>query len=447
MDTTGLFRAHVVHCLKEVRAALHATGFDTLVIHAGIPDFFHADDQAVPFHSVPHFARFVPVNSPHHFLIITTDSARVIEVIPTHYWEEHGTEPDFWKKEYDVTTIASDIDGSDPRNSVAAGAEGWSAFSHGTKTAFIGDRMATELAQKAGLSPASLNPEPLIKLFDKSRSVKTEYEIMCIDEANRIASLGHSAVSDAFFAGKSEREMHYVYLTATRELEVDLPYTSIIALDDKASILHYMRKRDTGAGTSLLIDAGVQYNRYASDISRTYALPSAHPTFHALIKDLDALQQKLVTHVMPGVHFIELHHTSLIGVADILHAHGVISLSGEEAATNGVARTFYPHGFGHMLGIQVHCVSHVTEESEHPLKEKYPHVRTKIVLKENMVTTIEPGIYFIDMLLEKAQSGEHRDVYNWKLIDELRPLGGIRIEDNVVVRSTGPENLTRKYLP
>ncbi|MEN9390506.1 MAG: hypothetical protein RLZZ283_606 [Candidatus Parcubacteria bacterium] len=447
MDIVGLFKTHVAHCLKEARAALEATAFDTVVIHAGIPDFFHADDQAVPFHSVPHFARFVPLNSPHHFLIITRDTARVIEIIPTHYWEEHGTENNFWKSEYDVTTVMSAIDGSNPRNAVAAGSDGWKEFPHTEKTAFIGDRVATELAQKAGLPVASLNPEQLIKLLDKSRSIKTEYEIACIDEANRIASVGHLAVRDAFFEARSERDMHYAFLTATRELEVDLPYTSIIALDDKASILHYMRKRDTGSGTSLLIDAGVQYNRYASDISRTYATKEAHTTFHALIADLDALQKKLVAQVLLGVHFIELHHTSLVGVADILRAHNIISMGGEEAAMSGVAHTFYPHGFGHMLGIQVHCVSHAEESEEHPLKEKYPNVRTTLVLKENMVTTIEPGIYFIDMLLQKAKDGEHQGVYNWNLIDELRPLGGIRIEDNIVVRTTGPENLTRKYLP
>ena len=128
MDEKGLFKAHVAHCVQDARAALKVTGFETLVIHAGIPDFFHADDQAVPFHSVPHFARFVPVNSPHHFLIITPDSARVIEIIPTHYWEEHGTENEFWKTEYNVTTIHSEVDGSNPRNSVAAGADGWKEF-------------------------------------------------------------------------------------------------------------------------------------------------------------------------------------------------------------------------------------------------------------------------------------------------------------------------------
>jgi Xaa-Pro dipeptidase len=287
----------------------------------------------------------------------------------------------------------------------------------------------------------------LLKLLDKSRSVKTEYEIACITEANRVASLGHLAVRDAFFAGKSERDMHYAFLVATRELEIDLPYTSIIALNDKASILHYMRKRDSGSGQSLLIDAGTQYNRYASDISRTYATQQALPLYHTLIKDLDALQQKLVTYVMPGTHFVELHHESNVGIAQILHTHNIITLNPDEAVAKGVTHTFYPHSFGHMLGIQVHCVSHATDEDEHPLKEKYPHVRTKLVLKENMVTTVEPGIYFIDQLLRKAKEGPHQSAYNWKLIDDLLPLGGIRIEDNIVVRAVGPQNLTREFLP
>ncbi len=447
MDISALFPEHARSILADARRSMEKCGYDTLVIHSGVPDFFHADDQQVPFHSVPHFARFVPTNNPLHFLIDTMDVARVLEIIPTHYWEELTNEKEFWKKEYAVTTIEAPTDGSDPRNAVTVGDSSWKEFPHSPKTAFIGDRTATEFAKVAGLHSASLNPSPLVKLLDKSRSIKTEYEQACIREANRIASLGHIAVRDAFFAGKSERDMHYAFLVATRELEIDLPYRSIIALDTKASILHYMRKRDNGSGQSLLIDAGVQYNRYASDISRTYATESAHPTYRALIDDLNTLQQQLVQHTMPGAHFIELHHESTVGVAELLRTYKIITIDAEEAAAVGVAHTFYPHGLGHMLGIQVHCVSHITEDDETPLKEKYPHVRNKLVLKENMVTTIEPGIYFIDQLLTEAKNGPRQSAYNWKLIDELRPYGGIRIEDNIVVRAEGPQNLTRQYLP
>jgi len=65
------------------------------------------------------------------------------------------------------------------------------------------------------------------------------------------------------------------------------------------------------------------------------------------------------------------------------------------------------------------------------------------VLKENFVTTIEPGLYFIPSLLEKLKSGPHARDVNWTKVDEFRKYGGIRIEDNVVARAAGPENLTR----
>jgi len=63
------------------------------------------------------------------------------------------------------------------------------------------------------------------------------------------------------------------------------------------------------------------------------------------------------------------------------------------------------------------------------------------------VMTVEPGLYFIPMLLRPFREGEHASRFDWKLIDELTPLGGMRIEDDVIVTETGNRNLTREYLP
>ena len=82
-----------------------------------------------------------------------------------------------------------------------------------------------------------------------------------------------------------------------------------------------------------------------------------------------------------------------------------------------------------------------------PPPEQHPHLRNTRTIEPAHVFTIEPGLYFIEMLLQEFRDGEHAERFNWSLIDELAPLGGIRIEDNVVVTEDGHRNLTRSYLP
>jgi Xaa-Pro dipeptidase len=105
-----------------------------------------------------------------------------------------------------------------------------------------------------------------------------------------------------------------------------------------------------------------------------------------------------------------------------------------------------PHGLGHLLGLQVHDVGglHAAAESAAvPRPEGHPALRLTRKLEAGMVVTVEPGLYFIDSLLEQLQGGPYSAHVDWSLVRELRCCGGIRIEDNVAVTAGGGENLTR----
>ncbi len=198
---------------------------------------------------------------------------------------------------------------------------------------------------------------------------------------------------------------------------------------------------------SLLIDAGCEFNGYACDITRTYA--HRDDDFAGMIADLDLLQQRLCGAVRPGVAFPDLHRRTHLGVAELLASWGLVRMAAEDMVAGGVTSAFFPHGLGHLLGLQVHDVGgHMADESGTPLAPPadFPKLRFLRVLEPGHIVTIEPGIYFIDSLLAGLKSGTHAAAVNWDKLARLRSCGGIRIEDDVLVTATGCENLTRPLL-
>ena len=109
-----------------------------------------------------------------------------------------------------------------------------------------------------------------------------------------------------------------------------------------------------------------------------------------------------------------------------------------------------PHGLGHHLGIQVHDVGGKLAGPDGATQApppEYPTLRTTRTLEPRQVITIEPGLYFIPMLLRPFREGEHAARFDWSLIDELSVFGGIRVEDDVLVTEGAPRNFTREVLP
>ena len=108
---------------------------------------------------------------------------------------------------------------------------------------------------------------------------------------------------------------------------------------------------------------------------------------------------------------------------------------------------FYPHGIGHLLGLQVHDVGgtqrdrRTGKQIERPYN--HPFLRLTRKLEDGFVVTVEPGFYFIDQLLDEAKAKPIGKMIDWKRVEQLKHFGGVRIEDNVVARPGGQENLTR----
>ena len=144
-----------------------------------------------------------------------------------------------------------------------------------------------------------------------------------------------------------------------------------------------------------------------------------------------------------------LHDRAHDEVGALLSATGVVRCSADEAVSSGITRAFFPHGLGHSLGLQCHDVGCAVVKP----RADNPFLRNTSVIEAGQVFTIEPGLYFIDALLRPLRESEGSGRVDWSLVDALTPFGGIRIEDDVVVRgaieggATEIDNLTRAVLP
>jgi Xaa-Pro dipeptidase len=229
--------------------------------------------------------------------------------------------------------------------------------------------------------------------------------------ASTIGARAHRAALRAFEAGCSEYEIHLEYLAASGLLEEELPYSNIIAVNQHAAILHYTDLKRTPAGVrrSFLIDAGAQFRGYASDITRTYA--AAASPFADLIAGVEALQQKLCAMVVPGVSYPDIHLAAHGLIASLLIDLGLIRGSADAAVASGLTGVFFPHGIGHFLGLQVHDVGGHQASAQGgvaPPPPEHPYLRLTRRLEAGAVVTIEPGVYFIDLLLQRAQRDVRR---------------------------------------
>jgi Xaa-Pro dipeptidase len=113
---------------------------------------------------------------------------------------------------------------------------------------------------------------------------------------------------------------------------------------------------------------------------------------------------------------------------------------------SGVTSAFFPHGLGHPIGLQVHDVAgfQASETGGTIARPQgHPYLRMTRALEPGMVVTIEPGLYFIDMLLDELRAKPVAADIDWSQVERFRPYGGIRIEDDVVCTDGDPENLTR----
>ena len=249
------------------------------------------------------------------------------------------------------------------------------------------------------------------------RLIKDEDEIKIMKKACQISAEAHVEAMKFVKPGMTEQEMEafYQYEFSKRGGRFSA-YTPIVAGGENACVLHYVENsKQLKDGELLLVDAGCEFELYASDITRTYPINGKFTTpqlaiyevvLEAQLKSIEAISTN--NNVMDAQIISEKVITQ--GLIDL----GILQGSMEELHAAGAFKDFYMHKIGHWLGIDVHDAGDYMEDGDY------------MKFKPGMVTTVEPGIYI-------SSSADVED--KWKGI-------GIRIEDDILVTADGNENLT-----
>ena len=255
-------------------------------------------------------------------------------------------------------------------------------------------------------------------ILSSMRLYKDATEITLIEQAASISAQGHIAAMQSTRPGILESAVEGAFLHAIMQQGCrQVAYESIVAGGENACVLHYTKNSDVlDAHAMLLIDAGGEFEGYASDISRTYPVNGVFDSVQRAIYEvvLD-VQLQLIDMIRPGVRWCDIQHASEYAITKGLVELGILRGVPDALCKKGAHKAFYMHGFGHWLGLDVHDVGTYGEAG-----------KRNCVLEPGMVLTVEPGVY----IHTNADVKPH-----WRGI-------GVRIEDDILVTENGVKVLS-----
>ena len=265
----------------------------------------------------------------------------------------------------------------------------------------------------------SINILDASSTIGNARLIKDDHEISLIKKACDISAEAHIEAMKNVKNAESEQSIESLYVYEFSKRGGRFPaYTPIVAGGENACVLHYIENnKKLNKNELLLVDAGCEYEMYASDITRTYPISGKFSKEQLEIYKivLDAMNAA-IDKVKEGNNIMEPQEISEKIITNGLVELGLLHGDPEELHKKGAFKDFYMHKIGHWLGLDVHDAGDYMEGDDF------------MKFKPGMITTIEPGIYI-------SRSMDVDD--KWKGI-------GIRIEDDILVTKDGNENLTKK---
>jgi Xaa-Pro aminopeptidase len=340
----------------------------------------------------------------------------------------------------EVTELVRVWDGKEQLPGELLGAfPAWLAARQGRKAIVLG-------APVPGVEPDAARTAAVREAYKHARRPKEAAEIEIMQRGAAAAAAGYAKIQPLLQPGVSERTLQI-------ELEAEFfrhgaqttGYDSIVGVGAQSAVFHGSPSPDrrAKAGDFILIDAGPQVDRYVIDVTRTYVAGKADAFRRDLHQAVLQAQVRTCAACRPGAEWKDLHLATAVDMMTSLVALGVLrgnptSLVEQEAHT-----LFFPHGLGHMLGLGVRDAGGLEPGRTKDPRPSLRSLRMDLVLRAGYIVTVEPGLYFVPALLnDPVRRERYRDVVNWPLVDQHQHLGGVRIEDNILVTADEPLNLT-----
>ncbi|CAH6720229.1 uncharacterized peptidase [[Candida] jaroonii] len=283
--------------------------------------------------------------------------------------------------------------------------------------------------------------------LDEARLIKDEYELELMRHASKLTDNCHFAVMSALPIENKETHIHAEFMYhALRQGSKYQSYDPICCSGPNCSTLHYVKNDDDlSEKRSVLIDAGCEWSLYASDVTRCFPINGDWSKEHLQIYNIVLkMQQETMAMIKPGTQWEDCHLTAHKVLIEEFLKLGIFKsdYSAEEIFQSKVSGRFFPHGLGHLLGMDTHDVGGYPNYEDKDELLRYLRLRRK--LQPGMVLTDEPGVYFSPFLLEDVLNNPEKMKFIDKaVLDKYWYIGGVRIEDDLLVTEDGYENFTK----
>ncbi|MDJ1177386.1 aminopeptidase P family protein [Roseofilum sp. BLCC_M91] len=271
-----------------------------------------------------------------------------------------------------------------------------------------------------------------------------------IREAVAVSVEGHLRGMRGTAQAKTEAQVRSHIESVFTAHEMTPAYASIVTVHGE--ILHHDRSpHSLTPGDLLLVDAGAEtLGGWAADITRTWPVNGRFsPTQQAIYEVVLAAHDRSIAQVKPGQEYEDIHLEAALAMAEGLVDLGILIGNPEILVERDAHALFFPHGIGHLLGLDVHDMEDLGDLAGYVPGRKrsdrfgLQFLRLNRPLQSGMVVTIEPGFYQVPAILDNPEfRSQYNDVVNWDKLAQFKDVRGIRIEDDVLVTHQGAEVLT-----
>jgi Xaa-Pro aminopeptidase len=315
----------------------------------------------------------------------------------------------------------------------------WLAARQGRRIAMLG-------APVTGVAADADRTAEVRAALAHARRPKEPGEIELMQRCAAATAAGYAAIQPLLKPGVSERRIQ-IELEAEyfRHGTQKTGYDTIVGVGAQSAVFHGSPSphRLAREGDFILIDSGAELNRYVIDVTRTYVAgqPSAFQRdLHQAVRNaLERASQRC----RPGAEWKDIHFAAAADLMGSLVSMGLMHGHPESLVEQEAHMLFFPHGVGHMLGLGVRDAGGLEPGRTKDPRPCLKNLRMDLVLRPGYIVTVEPGLYFIPAILnDPARRAQYRESVNWPLVEQHLGLGGVRVEDNLLVTEGAPVNLT-----